>query len=155
MLVVCAALGAALVGGVLFAFSNFVMRALARLPAAQGIAAMQAVHVTVLNPLFLGVFLGTGVLGLVALGVGLIGTTDAAAVTPVALGCALYGFGCIGVTGTRSVPWNERLASVDPVVEASADLWASYLRHWTRWNHLRVAACFAAAAAFLRVAAGL
>jgi uncharacterized membrane protein len=39
-----AALGSGLVGGVFFAFSTFVMRALARVPAAQGIAAMQSIN---------------------------------------------------------------------------------------------------------------
>jgi uncharacterized membrane protein len=38
-----AALGAGLNGGVFFAFSGFVMPALQRLPAAQGIAAMQSI----------------------------------------------------------------------------------------------------------------
>ena len=37
------------------------MQALARLPPAQGIAAMQSINVVVINPLFLTVFLGTAV----------------------------------------------------------------------------------------------
>ena len=48
-----------------FAFSTFVMGALGRLPAAHGIAAMQSINVVVINPLFLGVFIGTA--GLCAL----------------------------------------------------------------------------------------
>ena len=51
--------GCGLIGGVLFAFSSFVMNALARLPAAQGIAAMQSINVVVINPLFMTAFLGT------------------------------------------------------------------------------------------------
>src|SRR5258705_6992637 len=43
------ALGAGLVAGVFFAFSSFVMAALARLPPAQAIAAMQSINVTVVN----------------------------------------------------------------------------------------------------------
>ncbi|WP_010496926.1 hypothetical protein [Paenibacillus elgii] len=46
------ALGSGLIAGLFFAFSTFVMSALARLPAEQGIAAMQSINVTVLNPLF-------------------------------------------------------------------------------------------------------
>lgn len=38
------------------------MKALARLVASSGIAAMQAINVAVLNPLFLLFFFGTGVL---------------------------------------------------------------------------------------------
>src|SRR4051812_1686146 len=56
-----AALGSALIAGVFFAFSTFIMAALARLPPAQAIAAMQAINVTVLNPWFLGVFVGTAI----------------------------------------------------------------------------------------------
>jgi uncharacterized membrane protein len=55
----CAALGCGLMAGVFFAFSCFVMAALARLPVPQGLAAMQSINVRVLNPLFLGVFMGT------------------------------------------------------------------------------------------------
>ncbi len=53
------ALGCGLVAGILFAFSTSVMQALARLPAAQGIAAMQSINVVVINPWFMGAFLGT------------------------------------------------------------------------------------------------
>ena len=58
-LTLVSALGCGLVAGVLFAFSSFVMNALARLPAAQGIAAMQSINVVVINPLFITAFLGT------------------------------------------------------------------------------------------------
>lgn len=57
-----AALGAGLIAGVFFAFSAFVLKALSRLPVSAGIAAMQSINVVVLNPLFLGVFIGTAVL---------------------------------------------------------------------------------------------
>ena len=45
-LVIVTAVGAACTGGVLFAFSSFVMPALRRLPPAQGVAAMQSINVT-------------------------------------------------------------------------------------------------------------
>jgi uncharacterized membrane protein len=47
-LLVC--IGAGIIGGVFFAFSVFVMKALAALPPHQGIGAMQRINVTVLNP---------------------------------------------------------------------------------------------------------
>jgi uncharacterized membrane protein len=40
---VIALLGSALIGGIYFAFSSFVMKALARMPSAEGIAAMQSI----------------------------------------------------------------------------------------------------------------
>ncbi len=48
-----------MVGGIFFAFSSFVMRALAKMPDAEGIAAMQSINVVVINPSFLGAFVGS------------------------------------------------------------------------------------------------
>ena len=48
--IVIALLGSALIAGIFFAFSSFVMKALARVPSAEGIAAMQSINVVVLNP---------------------------------------------------------------------------------------------------------
>jgi uncharacterized membrane protein len=44
------ALGCGLSAGALFAFSSFVMQAMARLPTAQGIAAMQSINVMAPTP---------------------------------------------------------------------------------------------------------
>ena len=60
-LLLVSALGCGLIGGVFFAFSSFVMGALARLPPAQGIAAMQSINIVVINPVFLLAFMGTAV----------------------------------------------------------------------------------------------
>ncbi|GAB4198563.1 MAG: hypothetical protein Fur006_48470 [Coleofasciculaceae cyanobacterium] len=54
-----AALGCGLVAGVFFAFSTFVMSALARLQAAQGITAMQSINITAINPPFMVALFGT------------------------------------------------------------------------------------------------
>ena len=45
------AVGCGLMAGLFFAFSNFVMKALVRLPSEQGMAAMQHINVTVINPI--------------------------------------------------------------------------------------------------------
>lgn len=55
-----AALGSGLVGGISFAFSSFIMKALARVAPGQGIAAMQSINLTVVNIWFFAVFFGTG-----------------------------------------------------------------------------------------------
>ena len=57
-----AALGSGLIAGAFFAFSAFVLAALARLPARSGIAAMQSIIVAIKSPLFLTVFFGTAAL---------------------------------------------------------------------------------------------
>lgn len=56
---VIAALGCGLMAGVFFAFSTFVMPALARLTPPEGIAAMQSINVKAVKSVFLAVFLGT------------------------------------------------------------------------------------------------
>ncbi len=53
------ALGAGLMAGLFFAFSISVMRALSRIPPPAGIAAMQAINIVILNPVFGIVFFGT------------------------------------------------------------------------------------------------
>ena len=54
-----AALGCGLMAGLFFAFSVSVMKALGRLPSAEGIAAMQSINVAIINPVFLAAFFGT------------------------------------------------------------------------------------------------
>jgi len=52
-------LGCGLVGGVFFAFSAFVMNALANLAPAQGIAAMQSINRSAIRPTFMIALFGT------------------------------------------------------------------------------------------------
>ncbi len=55
------ALGCGLLAGVFFAFSAFVMPALRRLPAAQGIAAMQSINRLAVTPALMTALFGTAV----------------------------------------------------------------------------------------------
>ena len=144
-----AALGSGVVAGIFFAFSTFVMRALARLPASEGLAAMQSINIAVLNPWFLGVFLGTSLVSLAAVGAALF-DLQATRAPYLLLGAALYLLGCVLVTGAANVPLNESLATLEPTSPAAETAWASYLTTWTTWNHIRCAASLAAAMAFLR-----
>lgn len=142
-----AALGCGLVAGIFFAFSAFVMAALGQLPPAQGIAAMQAINVAVLNPLFFAVFLGTAA---IALGLGLLGLLELARPQSALLiaGSVLYLGGSVLVTGLFNVPLNQALAEINPASAAGAMLWQRYLSSWTAWNHGRTLASLAAATAF-------
>lgn len=54
-------LGCGLVSGVFFAFSAFVMNALASLAPAQGIAAMQSINRSAIRPMFMIALFGTAV----------------------------------------------------------------------------------------------
>ena len=144
-LTLCAALGCGLIAGVFFAFSAFVMRALARLHPGEGMAAMQSINVAAINPLFLGAFLGTAVACALASISSLMRWNDPGAAYTL-IGSALYLVGSFLVTVVFNVPRNEALASVAPADPDSADRWAAYLTSWTAWNHVRAAAALAAAA---------
>ena len=139
-----ALLGSALVGGIFFAFSSFVMKALARVPSAEGIAAMQSINVVVLNPSFLGAFIGTAVLSLGAGGLALAGWGRPSA--PFFLGGAIfYLLGTFLVTALGNVPLNDQLAAVSATDPGARDVWERYRGRWTMWNHVRTAAAMVAA----------
>ena len=150
-LLLASAVGAALVSGIFYAFSTFVMQALGRLAPREGIAAMQSINVVVINPMFMLAFFGTGVLCAAAVVLSLLADT-AVALVPAAAGGVLYIFGCLGVTIVGNVPLNDRLAAVGPDDAAAETLWSTYLVRWTRWNHVRTTASLAAAACFLMAA---
>jgi uncharacterized membrane protein len=57
------ALGCELSAGALFAFSSFVVQALARLPDAHGIAAMQSINVLAPTPVFVTALFGSALAG--------------------------------------------------------------------------------------------
>lgn len=143
---VVAALGAALIGGVFFAFSSFVMKALARLPAAEGIAAMQSINIVVINRSFLGVFFGTAVLSLVLAIVSVL-RWDQPSIWLLAGGIS-YLVGTLLVTRSRNIPLNEELAVVIVTDPASRELWTHYMHKWMLWNHVRTVAAIAAASCY-------
>ena len=143
-----AALGSGLMAGLFFVFSAFMMTALARLGAPQGIAAMQSVNVAILNPLFLVVFMGTAVLSLVT-AVGAIWNWSTAGSGWMLAGSLLYLVGIMAVTMLFNVPLNDALAAVDPASGEGAALWERYLDVWVKWNHVRTVSGLCALAAFI------
>jgi uncharacterized membrane protein len=136
-------LGCGVIGGVFFAFSTFVMKALNALPPPQGIAAMKSINVVVLNPLFLGVFLGTAV-GCVALVISSLLGWEKPGAALVLAGGVLYLVGTLLVTIACNVPRNDALAALDPIGAESSQFWTNYIRVWTAWNHVRTIAAIAA-----------
>jgi uncharacterized membrane protein len=141
------ALGCGLIGGAFFAFSTFVMRALARLPANEGIAAMQSINVVVLNAWFLGVFLGTAALcGLAVITACLRWHEPGSGY--LVLGAASYLIGTLLVTIVCNVPRNDALAVVVPTAPDAASVWVDYVSSWTFWNHVRTIAALVASALF-------
>lgn len=145
--IVAAAFGSAILGGCFLSWSNLVMPTLERIPAAAGIAAMNASNEVVYNPLFFLLFVGVPLLGAIltinaALNLGRAGSPMLIA------GAALIVVGMLGVTMGANVPMNDILAGMDPAGAAAADYWRLMLDRWTFWNHARTLACLAAAICF-------
>lgn len=147
-LTVLGVLGTGLVAGVFCGFSTFVMRGLAALPPAQGVAAMNAINATAVMPAFMLVFVGSAVLCAVLAVVTFVLWPDDGRVE-LLVGSALYLFGSFGVTMVANVPRNDTLAKLDPGTPEAAAYWPSYIREWTFWNHVRMVASAGSAVAYV------
>jgi uncharacterized membrane protein len=145
ILTLTAAIGAGLVAGVFFAFSTFVMKALRRLPDAQGLQAMQEVNVAAPAPAFMAALFGTAVVCLGLAGSAITRLDEEVARYQLA-GAALY-LACVVLTIAYHVPRNDALAR-------GATPWRDFAPGWTAWNHVRTATSLAGATC-LAVALGV
>lgn len=141
-------LGAGVLAGVFFAFSAFVMRSLAKLPAEQGISAMQSINTTILQSSFMPVFMGTTALSVV-LGIASLIKLGKPSALYVVAGSLLVFVGVFLVTSIFNVPLNDTLASVTSGSPEGARTWSDYLDRWVLWNHVRTIASIGALIAFV------
>lgn len=170
--VVVAIVGCALVGGVLFAFSTFVMAGLRSVAPEIGAAAMASINRHATRAPFGALLLVTT--GLVAVPGVVAATRLGDAGMPLVLAAAVvYLVGGIGVTAAVNVPLNDRLEAADAAVSTSGprvdeaspsgrgsgavrvrpasptaerdQVWQVFLGRWVAWNHVRTCACAVAA----------
>jgi uncharacterized membrane protein len=149
-----AALGSGLVAGVFFAFSSFVMPALARIRPEQGIAAMQSINVTVINPGFMLALFGTAVVALI-LAIGAVSRWGQPGQLLLLIASVFYIVGCTGVTIVCNVPLNDALAAMQSGSGEGATLWTRYSRDRTFWNHVRTVASAGTCALYMAAVAGM
>jgi uncharacterized membrane protein len=135
------ALGSGLLGGVFFAFSAFVMKALSRLPPAHGAAAMNAISLVIVKSVFMPIFLGTAFASL-SLGAVCLFRPSQTGATLILAACTLTFAGMFIVTLAFNVPLNNALA-------ADASVWARYVKDWTFWNHVRTLSSLIACGLFI------
>lgn len=145
---IAALIGTGLMGGVFFAFSSFVMPALANLTPPQGIAAMQSINVKAMTPLFMTVLFGSTLL-CVALAVYALTSWSHRGSGLLLLGSLLYLAGAFGTTVVFNIPLNDSLARVDAASVDGALFWVRFLAGWTAWNHLRAMSSVLAMAAYV------
>lgn len=146
LLVLLAAWGTGLMAGLFFAFSTFVMRALSKLPAEQGMAAMQAINAAVTTALFGIAFFGTAILCTVLLVATAASALKSLSSALLLAGSLLYLVGVIGVTVAFNVPLNNALAGT--AVAQAAESWPRYVDAWIGWNHVRTVLASAALLCF-------
>ena len=106
---------------------------------------MQRINVVVLNPLFLGVFMGTAVLAAGCVAASFFPWSAPRSPLLLAAGL-LYLVGSFFATFAFNVPGNARLARLGSESLEAAAYWPVYVREWSKWNHVRTAASVASAA---------
>ena len=143
-----AALGAGLIAGTFFIFSVAIMASLRRLPASEGMAAMQSINVVIQNPVFLGVFMGTAILSIVLAVMTVVDWNPGVSACLIA-GAILYAVGTFALTIVFNVPLNNALDAADPSTAAGQEVWKNYLANWTFWNNVRTVASILATAAYV------
>jgi uncharacterized membrane protein len=122
------------------------MRALARIPAPQGIAAMNSINAMAVTPVFMTALFGSGLL-CIALAVWALVDWHGSYSPYLVAGGTVYVIGVLGVTMAFNVPRNNALDRVDPADCQADSHWRRYVSEWMAWNHVRVLAGVGAAAA--------
>lgn len=141
---VLGAVGCGLMAGLLFAFSNFVMRALLQQPPESGIRTMQAINSLIQNPIFFVLFFGTSVVALFLVVKSALHLSQNGS-TPLLLGSLLYLVGTFAVTVVFNLPLNNALAEHSASTSDAAQYWQTYVAQWLKWNHVRTVSSMSAA----------
>lgn len=144
---VTAALGSATFGGVLFAFSTFVMPGLDASPPAAAVATMQQINRAAPRSLLAFDMVATLVL---CLAVAVLAAHDlrqdgGPGSVLLLAGAALYVVS-FAVTAIYHIPHNNAFDSVVAGSPGTAQAWHDYARPWELWNHVRSVAALAGAA---------
>jgi uncharacterized membrane protein len=142
------AIGCALIAGVYFAFSTFIMTSFARIEPAAGIAAMNAINIDIVKSVFMLVFFGTTLAAAILAGLALFRWGSPGSMAVLA-GGVVYVIGMLGTTLIFNVPLNDALAAVDPSSGEGVAVWARYIQNWTFWNHVRLIASIVASVLFI------
>jgi uncharacterized membrane protein len=143
---VSAAIGAAIWGGVLFAFSSFAMPGLDAAPPSAALSTMQEINRAAPRSLLaldmtatLVLCLAVAVLALVRL------RSDGGAGSLLLLvGAALY-VSSFAITVIYHIPRNNELDSVLASGPHAAQVWHDFSQPWELWNHVRAATAIAGA----------
>jgi uncharacterized membrane protein len=131
------AISSALMAGVYFAFSMFVIQSFNTLETKQAVNAMNAINKTILRSLFMPIFFISTLLSLSLIIVALIQWPEKGTAIILLAGIT-YFVGMFICTIVYNVPLNNALKNVDiQNNDQTVKAWEHYFTVWTRWNHLR------------------
>lgn len=99
---------------------------------------MQSANVTILNSLFLLLFVGTTAACILLACTAPFAHAGGSLIRVV--GAVPFVLGFVVVTAAINVPMNNTLAALDPSSRSAAAYWVTYLHRWTLWNDLRTGA---------------
>ncbi len=138
--------------GFFYAWSVTVMRGLTAGDPVSAIVSMNAVNATIVTGWFAILFFGSPIASAAAGALAWRSGNVPTALWMIAA-AVLYLAGCFLVTVVVNVPMNDALARIDPrTIGDPGAVWRDYVGPWTRWNHVRTAAC---GLAFLATLVGL
>lgn len=143
-----ALLGSAIMAGLFFAFSVFVLQSFTLLLPSQAISAMQSINTNITKPLFILVFVGTAIVSML-LGMSSVTRLDERSAVYALIGCVLFLLGTIVVTVAVNIPLNNQLDQLDPNAAISAADWQRFVDSWLPWNHSRTILNLAAVVSFV------
>lgn len=124
------------VSGILYGFSDFIMRALNQLGPSHATEAMQRINGTVYRSLFMVLLMVLTLIAILAMIWSLVTYGWASESRFVLAGSVAYVV-MFGVTGRGNVPLNQSLARTSSTAKNIASVWENYYRSWTRFNTLR------------------
>jgi uncharacterized membrane protein len=142
------AIGCGLIAGLYFAFSAFIMTALAQSGTTTAVQAMNAINAVILKSAFMPLFYATSLGALIVAPTAFLIWNKLTALLVVA-GALVYFVGMTVVTIACNVPLNNRLAATDPTSSDAETIWTHYRVRWTMWNHVRTVASTLACIAFV------
>ena len=149
VLLQAAVIAYALVAGVFLAFSDFIMRSLARTGGSGGVEAMQVINREVFRWVFMALLLGMAGVSILVAVLAWVAITGPGG-TLILAAALVYLVGCFGVTVVFNVPMNTALAGMEPSRDSTRDYWLrTYVPRWTFWNSVRTGAATLAAALML------
>ncbi len=134
--VMFAATSTAMMTGIYFAFSGFIMRALEQVGAENAAPTMNAINQVILRSWFMPLFFGSTLTTVLILIISMINWQQSIS-TLLIFASTTYLLGMFLCTVFFNVPLNKRLLVAESSNNTINQTWLHYVKHWTRWNHLR------------------